>query len=447
MWCLTNKRITKFNLSSNRKARRAQKTNYCCFCVEMRPARGGAARGGPARGASRPWAVVQPIYEEFRPVSEWQQDEESEILLIFLPGFLRQHLKVSTEGKNIVRVRGERLVAGNKWSRFQEDFQVPDNCNIRAVRARFEGGILTIIMPWKKDSQPPQDRPKETPKLPTPPNPDFQKQEMSPEKSPKAADDIPPKTISPAEIQKQSAEPRPQKGVDDIPPKTISPAEIQIPVIPPKVISPRDTERREKSPRKLPIEPRPQKGVDDYSPKVLIPPPSITAEKGKEKEQLSEPKTIKGQDEKRGRTISHEPMTFQKDVVERKETRSDTKAKITQSEKIGKSKEGTEKISKEAVRVRDQAENYPRFNVANDREKSEKIQEDIENKGKRERQTATRIAQPSGIGYGLGNYEKRVKSLVELNEERQMLVNIGVAVLVIVALGTYISYTVGSDEA
>ncbi|CAA3024629.1 Hypothetical predicted protein [Olea europaea subsp. europaea] len=50
-------------------------------------------------------------YEIFQPMSEWQQDEESDILILYLPGFMKEQLKAETD-RNIVRVRGERLVAG-----------------------------------------------------------------------------------------------------------------------------------------------------------------------------------------------------------------------------------------------------------------------------------------------------------------------------------------------
>ena len=48
----------------------------------MRPARGGV---GPSI-RPRLGPVVQNFYEDFKPMSEWRQDEESDILSLFLPG-------------------------------------------------------------------------------------------------------------------------------------------------------------------------------------------------------------------------------------------------------------------------------------------------------------------------------------------------------------------------
>ncbi|KAL1536044.1 inactive protein RESTRICTED TEV MOVEMENT 2-like [Salvia divinorum] len=96
-------------------------------------------------GAAGVWSV----YEDFKPNSEWQQDAHSHNLIISLPGFMREQLRVSTEGRNIVRVRGERLIAGNKWSRFLEDFEVPEDSDMNSVRAKFHEGALTITIPKK----------------------------------------------------------------------------------------------------------------------------------------------------------------------------------------------------------------------------------------------------------------------------------------------------------
>lgn len=74
---------------------------------------------------------------------------------MFLAGFTKEQIRVSTEGKNVIRVRGERL-AGSKWSRFLEDFQVPGDGEMTSVRARFGEGKLNIAVP-KKNADKPQE--------------------------------------------------------------------------------------------------------------------------------------------------------------------------------------------------------------------------------------------------------------------------------------------------
>lgn len=103
---------------------------------------------------------VWPVYEDFKPTSEWNQDSLSHNLILYLPGFTKEQLRVSTEAQNIIRVRGERLIAGNKWSRFLEDFEVPENSDMNMVRAKFHEGALTITMPKKTVDKPRESSPR-----------------------------------------------------------------------------------------------------------------------------------------------------------------------------------------------------------------------------------------------------------------------------------------------
>ncbi|XP_071729315.1 uncharacterized protein [Rutidosis leptorrhynchoides] len=93
--------------------------------------------------------IIGRVYEKFKPIHEWIRDDDHHILLVYLPGFRKKFLKVTTEDPNILRVRGERLAVGNKWNRFQEDFKIDETCKMNEIRAKFDGGILTISMPKK----------------------------------------------------------------------------------------------------------------------------------------------------------------------------------------------------------------------------------------------------------------------------------------------------------
>lgn len=46
---------------------------------------GGSGTGAGARRGTRT-GVVRSVYEDFKPLSEWQQDDESHVLNIYLPG-------------------------------------------------------------------------------------------------------------------------------------------------------------------------------------------------------------------------------------------------------------------------------------------------------------------------------------------------------------------------
>lgn len=104
---------------------------------------------GAAASARRTRSGIHPVYEDFKPTSEWKHEDGADIILYHLPGFAKEQIRIIAESKGILRVRGERLVTSNRWSRFQEEVVVPKDCNMSEIRAKFEGGILRIMMPKK----------------------------------------------------------------------------------------------------------------------------------------------------------------------------------------------------------------------------------------------------------------------------------------------------------
>ncbi|XP_059649324.1 inactive protein RESTRICTED TEV MOVEMENT 2-like [Cornus florida] len=132
------------------------------------PRTSGTAPTRPPRAMGRP--------EVFKPVSERKEEEGADILAVYLPGFMSEQIKISVEGQNTLRVTGERLDGANKWSRFQEDYPIPENCNTRDIRANFEGGTLAITMPRKST-------PQVSPKVEAPSPPEATSKQM-PQKGP-----------------------------------------------------------------------------------------------------------------------------------------------------------------------------------------------------------------------------------------------------------------------
>ncbi|KAJ9559831.1 hypothetical protein OSB04_004991 [Centaurea solstitialis] len=71
------------------------------------------------------------VYEQFKPIFEWKQQDDCHNLLIYLPGnfnykiefcrmlhmIRKESIEVTVEYPNGLRVRGERLVVGNKWNK------------------------------------------------------------------------------------------------------------------------------------------------------------------------------------------------------------------------------------------------------------------------------------------------------------------------------------------
>ncbi|KAF3789492.1 Inactive protein RESTRICTED TEV MOVEMENT 2 [Nymphaea thermarum] len=87
---------------------------------------------------------------DYQPKSRWYEDEESKVLQIELPDFKRDELRVQTDGSGRLRVSGQRRIDSKKSSRFEESFPIPDGVDHTAIKAKFDSGILHVIMPFKK---------------------------------------------------------------------------------------------------------------------------------------------------------------------------------------------------------------------------------------------------------------------------------------------------------
>ncbi|KAJ0235196.1 Protein RESTRICTED TEV MOVEMENT 2 [Hirschfeldia incana] len=87
-------------------------------------------------------------YEDFVPKSEWKDHPEATILTIDLPGFAKEQIKVTyVHTSRMIRVTGERSLGDRIWSRFNEVFTVPQNCLVDKIHGSFKNNVLTITMP------------------------------------------------------------------------------------------------------------------------------------------------------------------------------------------------------------------------------------------------------------------------------------------------------------
>ncbi|PIN01296.1 hypothetical protein CDL12_26194 [Handroanthus impetiginosus] len=322
--------------------------------MAMHPRGGGT--GAPRRGGRS--GGVRPVYEDFRPMSEWQDNDESHILNIYLPGFTKEQIKVSTEGKNTIKVRGERLVAGNKWSRFVEDFQVPENGEMNSIQAKYRGGILNITIPKKESQEPREVLP------PQPKRDDIQKQPV-----PQKGQDKVSSEASANQIKDEKV-PQPQKTSGD-----------------PRTTQGREGDGKQHAPQKRHDKDFP---TDDSTKTVVL-------------------QDIKDRHEHKEKDIAAERHV-------------DVKEKIVHDEgkKPADSRELPEvETAKKTKLAKDGATGFP-----------EKKADNKELYG----------------AFTKEKYKKAVKGLAELNEERQLLVNMGVAMLVIVALTAYVTYKFASRK-
>lgn len=364
---------------------------------------------------------VRPIYEDFKPPSEWSQDDDTYILTIQVPGFMKEQLKVSTEDRNIIRVRGERLVAlaGNKWSGFREDFQVPDNSELTSIRAKHDGGTLTITVP-KKNIAAGKTLAKET---------------LSP--LPKAKDQVlPPKTTgmkSPTETElDQHGQDKVSPAISSSKPITDDRSSAPAPGIQKisgdhprmKIGRQEDEEKsrieKEKSPE-LTKKHAAQENIVDKATKKIVDDKSL--EQLGKRTSDDHPSTRTGQREDE-----------QKSYIEKKGIQETKEKHITPETAPWKDHDGRGK------EITEDHEDHGKI-------KSERISK------KHHHQIAKSSATDNFPDHDTlkveqKKYKKKArKGIGELNDERQLLVNMGAALLVIVGLSAYVAYNFGSQNA
>ncbi|KAJ6717124.1 HEAT SHOCK PROTEIN 26 [Salix koriyanagi] len=88
-------------------------------------------------------------YEDYNPTLEWVRDAGFDTLLVYIPGFKKQELKVQVTSTRTLRIMGERSHGDNKRSRFKREIPIPLYYDADQITAKFEGGILQVKHPKK----------------------------------------------------------------------------------------------------------------------------------------------------------------------------------------------------------------------------------------------------------------------------------------------------------
>ncbi|KAL9242531.1 hypothetical protein vseg_016523 [Gypsophila vaccaria] len=119
-----------------------------------------------------------PSYVDFEPKTELKEEEGVDTLIISVPGFKKEQLRVQVSNVGILKVTGEKpenTEAGRlKIHRFAKETTVPKNCDVSGIRAKFANDELRVIMPKKVTPPPPvadkqiSQRHEEVAPMPTP---------------------------------------------------------------------------------------------------------------------------------------------------------------------------------------------------------------------------------------------------------------------------------------
>ncbi|XP_058782682.1 inactive protein RESTRICTED TEV MOVEMENT 2-like [Vicia villosa] len=108
---------------------------------------------------------TNPVYETFKPMSELKENEQEYFLHIYLPGFIKERISIKYVAlSRTLWIIGQRQIVGsNKWSQFDQSYPVPENCEVEKLEGKFENGTLIVAMPKKFPSlkSPQVETPKE----------------------------------------------------------------------------------------------------------------------------------------------------------------------------------------------------------------------------------------------------------------------------------------------
>ncbi|KAH7858418.1 hypothetical protein Vadar_023620 [Vaccinium darrowii] len=107
------------------------------------------------------WQASDRVIEEFEPSAAWTEDSSSHYLLVDVPGFQKEWLKLQVHDLHehgYIKVGGEKPTE-NKVVYFDQKFKIPENSDTTKITGRYEGGVLYVIVPKlvKDEEREPRD--------------------------------------------------------------------------------------------------------------------------------------------------------------------------------------------------------------------------------------------------------------------------------------------------
>ncbi|KAL8228252.1 hypothetical protein R6Q57_015836 [Mikania cordata] len=93
---------------------------------------------------------------EFVPSFEWVNEDDCDTLLLYLPGFMKEQLRVQLRSRTLI-ISGQCKLQDNTLSVFRKEFPVAEHCVINKITAKFEGNILYVKQPKSNPPMAKQD--------------------------------------------------------------------------------------------------------------------------------------------------------------------------------------------------------------------------------------------------------------------------------------------------
>ncbi|KAK1357766.1 HSP20-like chaperones superfamily protein [Heracleum sosnowskyi] len=111
------------------------------------------ANPSATKGCAGKKCTSTAMLEELVPPSGWSQDSDSHYLVLALPGFKKEEVRLQVNNRGEIITSGERQTVGNKLViRFLQTFKIPENSITEKITGKFEGEVLYVTVPkLKKD--------------------------------------------------------------------------------------------------------------------------------------------------------------------------------------------------------------------------------------------------------------------------------------------------------
>nr|KYP55503.1 16.6 kDa heat shock protein [Cajanus cajan] len=94
-----------------------------------------------------------PVVEETVPNSGWTEDSAGHYLLVDLPEFRREEVKLQVDSYGRILVSGERQVNEWKHVQFRLNFPEPVDSDMDKITGKFDGGVLYVTVPKRVTQQ------------------------------------------------------------------------------------------------------------------------------------------------------------------------------------------------------------------------------------------------------------------------------------------------------
>ncbi|KAK9058746.1 hypothetical protein SSX86_023588 [Deinandra increscens subsp. villosa] len=88
-------------------------------------------------------------YDDIEPLCTWQREDGQDVLVILLPEFKKEQLRIQISNTGLLKITGERVVDGKRRSRFLKEVKVTKDYDSNNIHAKFSQGCLRVTFPKK----------------------------------------------------------------------------------------------------------------------------------------------------------------------------------------------------------------------------------------------------------------------------------------------------------